>query len=117
MLVGRPGTPEAALPHGSASLPADVKYDIGQPPSVPLWGWGGGKEVLPSPFDSPETTGTSQDRRQPASDFIRLGSKAKQNPPCWERAGEGTGHGGIAANVDVHLLQLSGEGGKVHHLL
>lgn len=47
VLVGRPGTPEAALPHGSASLPADVKYDIGQPPSVPLWGWGGGRRCCP----------------------------------------------------------------------
>lgn len=126
VLADGPGTPAAALPHGSASLPAAAREAGGRLGKI--WHWAaticvplvGGGAALPR--CSPEATGTSWDRWQRASDFIRLGSKAKQNPQRWQRARGGThrgsrGRGGIAADADIHLLQLSGEGGKVHYLI
>lgn len=125
VLAGGPGTPAVTLPHGSASLPAAAREAGGCLGKIQHWAaticvpLDGGGAALPR--CSPEATGTSQDRWQQASDFIRLGTEAKQNPSCWQKAGGGTRRGsrggvGIAVNIDIQLLQLSGEAGKVQYL-
>lgn len=96
------------------------KYGIGQPPSVSLWL----EEVLPSPgalLRPPRQAGTDGSgylilsSREAKQSRIPSAGKGPEEEPT-EAAAAG-GRDGIATNANMHLLQLSGEGGRVHHLI